>query len=101
MLTLPSSTPSVPLFFPTDPELDGHSFIAVYDGHGGQYSAIYCGEHMISFLKKTKGFEEYKKTKDVTHLQVCFPPSLPPSLPPTFFVLYCLSCPFVSNFGMS
>ena len=44
-----------------DPELDGHSFIAVYDGHGGQYSAIYCGKHMIEFVKNTKGFQEYKK----------------------------------------
>jgi len=67
--SLPPSPPAT-----TDPELDGHSFIAVYDGHGGQYSAIYCGEQMISFLKKTKGFEDYKKTKDVAHLQVCFSP---------------------------
>jgi serine/threonine protein phosphatase PrpC len=44
-----------------DPELEGHSFIAVYDGHGGQFSAIYCGQHMLDFLKKTAAFQDYKK----------------------------------------
>lgn len=47
--------------FHTDPELAGHSFVAVYDGHGGQFSAIYCGNHMIESLRKTQGYLEYKK----------------------------------------
>ena len=47
--------------YKTDPELDGHSFVAVYDGHGGSFSAIFCGRHMIDFIKRTASFQEYKK----------------------------------------
>lgn len=45
----------------TEEDLDQHSFLAVYDGHGGVFSAQYCGQHMINFLKGTPGYEEYKR----------------------------------------
>lgn len=56
-----------------DPELEGHSFIAVYDGHGGQFSAIYCGRHMIDFLKRTAAFQDYKSYVAHTKTRVCQP----------------------------
>jgi serine/threonine protein phosphatase PrpC len=66
-----SPLPSFPSSAGTsDPELEGHSFIAVYDGHGGQYSAIYAGKHMADFVRRTVAYTEYKTTKDVAHLQV-------------------------------
>lgn len=39
--------------------LKGHSFVAVYDGHGGALCAAYAGKNMMRHIRETKEFAEY------------------------------------------
>lgn len=39
--------------------LEGHSFVAVYDGHGGALCAAYAGENMMRHIQETAEFAEY------------------------------------------
>lgn len=41
--------------------LKGHSLFAVYDGHGGTFSAIYSGNNFLRVLSKQKHFVRYAK----------------------------------------
>jgi len=39
--------------------LDNHSFVAVYDGHGGKRAAEYSGAHMLRHIQENKHFANY------------------------------------------
>ncbi|CAM9172950.1 unnamed protein product [Phaeothamnion confervicola] len=39
--------------------LRDHSFVAVYDGHGGAFSAKFAGEHMLRILQEAPPFRAY------------------------------------------
>lgn len=39
--------------------LEGHSFVAVYDGHGGALCAAHAGENMMRHILETAEFAEY------------------------------------------
>jgi serine/threonine protein phosphatase PrpC len=41
------------------PGLPGHSFIAVYDGHGGAVAAEIAGAHMLAYLQKQPQYVAY------------------------------------------
>ena len=41
------------------PGLPGHSFVAVYDGHGGAVAAEIAGAEMLSYLQKQPQYAEY------------------------------------------
>eukprot|EP00611_Tribonema_gayanum_P018313 TRINITY_DN31407_c0_g1_i1.p1 TRINITY_DN31407_c0_g1~~TRINITY_DN31407_c0_g1_i1.p1 ORF type:complete len:270 (-),score=82.06 TRINITY_DN31407_c0_g1_i1:45-854(-) len=41
------------------PGLPNHSFVAVYDGHGGSMCATYAGKEMMRFLRATLDYELY------------------------------------------
>lgn len=55
--------------------LENHSFVAVYDGHGGKGAAIYSGQHMLRHItEKNPHFKKYlenynKEGVDITELQ--------------------------------
>lgn len=44
--------------------LEGHSFVAVYDGHGGALCAAYAAEHMMQHIMETKDFAEYSDSAE-------------------------------------
>lgn len=39
--------------------LNGHSFVAVYDGHGGSLCAEYAGKNMMKFIQATQDYKKY------------------------------------------
>eukprot|EP00752_Nemacystus_decipiens_P008686 g7753.t1 len=51
--------------------LEGHSFVAVYDGHGGALCAAYAGENMMRHIRETAEFAEYSEmaVKDTAVLE--------------------------------
>ncbi|CAM9604802.1 unnamed protein product, partial [Ectocarpus sp. 12 AP-2014] len=51
--------------------LEGHSFVAVFDGHGGALCAAYAGENMMRHVMETAEFAEYAESteKDTTVLE--------------------------------
>ena len=44
--------------------LEGHSFVAVYDGHGGDACAKYAGDHMMRHIRETPQFNEYLESEE-------------------------------------
>ena len=44
--------------------LEGHSFVAIYDGHGGALCAAYAGEHMMRHIMETEDFAAYAESTD-------------------------------------
>mmetsp|Transcript_20698 Transcript_20698/g.30628 ORF Transcript_20698/g.30628 Transcript_20698/m.30628 type:complete len:337 (+) Transcript_20698:139-1149(+) len=44
--------------------LKGHSFVAVYDGHGGSMCATYAGKEMMRFIVATQDFQTYLSQPD-------------------------------------
>jgi serine/threonine protein phosphatase PrpC len=41
--------------------LEGHSFVAVFDGHAGDFSAKFCAGQMVTFVKATAAFNDYMR----------------------------------------
>eukprot|EP00903_Cladosiphon_okamuranus_P015406 g14229.t2 len=39
--------------------LEGHSFVAIYDGHGGESCAAYAGKNMMRHIRETPEFATY------------------------------------------
>lgn len=54
--------------------LEGHSFVAVYDGHGGALCAAYAGENMMRHIMETAEFTAYAESseKDVAVRAIIF-----------------------------
>lgn len=57
--------------------LDGHSFVAVYDGHGGALCAEYAGQNMMRHITETEEYKAYaeapvKDTKVSFAFDLCF-----------------------------
>mmetsp|Transcript_35359 Transcript_35359/g.65971 ORF Transcript_35359/g.65971 Transcript_35359/m.65971 type:complete len:304 (+) Transcript_35359:98-1009(+) len=46
------------------PSLPDHTFVAVFDGHGGSGAAIYAGQKMVSVLEATAQYKEYVAAQD-------------------------------------
>ncbi|CAN0484826.1 unnamed protein product [Laminaria digitata] len=44
--------------------LEGHSFVAIYDGHGGALCAAYAGEHMMQHIADTDEFAAYSESAE-------------------------------------
>ncbi|CAN0317745.1 unnamed protein product [Discosporangium mesarthrocarpum] len=44
--------------------LQGHSFVAVYDGHGGGFCANYAGGNMMRHITETEAFKKYASLAD-------------------------------------
>lgn len=44
--------------------LEGHSFVAIYDGHGGALCAAYAGEHMMRHIMETEEFAAYAESAE-------------------------------------
>lgn len=53
--------------------LEGHSFVAVFDGHGGDLCALYASENMLRHITETPQFNEYVEstTKDTKVIDPC------------------------------
>eukprot|EP00937_MAST-01D_sp_MAST-1D-sp2_P002280 g2280.t1 len=49
---------------PRMPGQEDHAFFAVYDGHGGEQSAVYASEHMIPCVTSTHEWERYAACED-------------------------------------
>lgn len=43
--------------------IEGHSFVAVYDGHGGAEAAKYAGQNMLKHISETTSFKAYVEDK--------------------------------------
>jgi protein phosphatase 1B len=48
---------------PSVPGLPGHSFVAIYDGHGGKAAALVAAEMALGYVRKQPEFEAYNKVR--------------------------------------
>lgn len=46
------------------PSLPDHTFLSVFDGHGGAGAAIFAGANMVRILEETPAFQDYKNNPD-------------------------------------
>lgn len=80
--------------------LEGHSFVAVYDGHGGASCAKYAGESMMRHIMETSEFKAYAEATE-KDTEVCrttvslFAPAFP-LFAPVFFFLHCVCVRFTA-----
>lgn len=44
--------------------LPDHTFVAVFDGHGGSGAAIFAGQNMVEILEETEQFKQYVEAND-------------------------------------
>ena len=47
--------------------IDGHTFLAVFDGHGGAGAANYSGKYMIQHLEATQSWKEIGRTEIIAN----------------------------------
>lgn len=50
------------------PSLPDHSFVAVFDGHGGAGAAAYAKQHLVMTIEETKEWSDYKASGDTAAL---------------------------------
>lgn len=52
------------------PALPDHTFVAVFDGHGGSGAAIYAGREMVRILEETAQYKQYAAANDPNQIEL-------------------------------
>lgn len=52
------------------PSLPDHTFVAVFDAHGGSGAAIFAGANMVQILEETEAYKQYVSLGDASQIKL-------------------------------